>query len=180
MPSPPGMLGRPPGMPRPPGWRPPERGIRWGLLAVQVAVVSVIVIGLLLWLLSEDDSIVVRDREIARIRQWAQVAPLPKSAKAVTLELPDTSPDRSYSIGFQAAEYEVENWLAASPGLAGVKPEMEGLMMIYRIRGPKDAPTAARGAVVYVLRREGRVRISVPVEAVPPPTADGKQRTPMP
>lgn len=136
----------------------------------QPVLMAIFVLGLIvlvIWMLSESDSVTVKDSQISAIRQWAQMGPLPNSAREVGLKMPDQSSNRSYSVIFQSNERDINDWLESSPGTRGVKPEMNGDTLIYHVAPPRDLELHARSADVWWERGSGRVAIFVPFTAVP-------------
>ena len=125
-----------------------------GNLVKWIALIAMVLVGgLTIWLLC-----LHKNREadgIDAARTWARLAPFPSSASDVTVDTTGGMFTRAFTITFTAPMADTETWLAASPGTAGVVPEVTNGVRTYAI----SPGGGAQFAEVRVDETEGKVTI---------------------
>lgn len=100
-----------------------------------------------------------RESAIATTLTWARLAPLPASARSVSVDASGSAFSRAFELSFQAPASDIREWLQKSPGTASAvaEPEASGAVTI-RI-APGGGAQVARVVVDYP-----RERVTVHVE----------------
>lgn len=90
-------------------------------------------------------------------REWARLAPLPKSAKTIKTEITGSAFTREFIITFEAPKQDIETWLKMSPGTKNIVPIKEaGGILRYQIKPGGGAEFAE----IIVSRERTKVRIN--------------------
>ena len=100
-----------------------------------------------------------RESAVATTLIWARLAPLPASARGVSVDASGSAFSRTFDLSFQAPANDLRQWLRASPGAASAaaEPDPSGAVT-YRI-APGGGAQVARVVVDYA-----RERVAVHVE----------------
>lgn len=114
--------------------------------------------------MSDDSGAPTMQGEIDKVRSWVRLNPLPKSATNVRFVNPDEG-DNRYHIIFDAPAPDIENWIAASPGLQDVSPQFSDVgAVVYRIAASTN-DEVSHSASVYYSKAKGAVDVAIAVES---------------
>ena len=110
------------------------RGKR-GFLIVFGVVLLLAIIGVTLIVMptnNRDNASPQRQVEmLALTLEWGQLAPLPNSAKNLTVMTLGNSFTRSFQVSFAAPLEAIDDWVSESSGLANLTPEVHGSQQQY-------------------------------------------------
>jgi len=90
----------------------------WGIVIATI----ILLLSTSLWLFFSQSSPINRASALKTTREWARLAPYPKSAHRFDIEIKGSMFTREFTVLFEGSPEDIKNWIKASPGTKDTTP----------------------------------------------------------